>query len=130
MNIYLFLGKEGKSYIARYSLKLRRMDYIQFENEVWERRPESQVCYRILKKRNLFFKNDLSGGSLFCVDYKSENGKYLVDLMNSYDIETNIDIDALKGEKVQDPAGKQKLLDMLTKLTEDEQIVVIATLKE
>ena len=128
--IYLFLGKEGKSYIARYSLKLRRMDYIQFENEVWERRPESQVCYRILKKRNLFFKNDLSGGSLFCVDYKSENGKYLVDLMNSYDIETNIDIDALKGEKVQDPAGKQKLLDMLTKLTEDEQIVVIATLKE
>ena len=64
------------------------------------------------------------------VDYKSENGKYLVDLMNSYDIETNIDIDALKGEKVQDPAGKQKLLDMLTKLTEDEQIVVIATLKE
>ena len=50
--------------------------------------------------------------------------------MNSYDIETNIDIDALKGENVQDPAGKQKLLDMLTKLTEDEQIVVIATLKE
>ena len=128
--IYLFLGKKGKSYIARYSLKSKRMEYMQFENEVRERRPGPQVCYRILKKRNLFFKNDLSGGNLFYVDYKSENGKYLIDLMNSYDIEMNIDIDVLKKENVQDPASKQKLLDMLTKLTEDEQIVVIATLKE
>ena len=62
-------------------------------------------------------------------DYKSENGKYLVDIMSIDDIEANIDMEKLKKEKVKDEASKQRWIDLLNRLSDDEQIIAIATLK-
>ena len=77
----------------------------------------------------MFFRNDISGGCSFNVDYKSENGKYLVDIMSIDDIEANIDKEKLKKEKVKDEASKQRWIDLLNRLSDDEQIIAIATLK-
>lgn len=127
--LYLFLGKKGDSYIARYDLKTGNTLYSIFNNEMKERKPAPGIIHRILEKRKLFFKNDLSGGGLFHIDYKSEDGKYVVDWMNSEDIEKYLDLDDLKKETVKIPNSKNKLLEMLHQLSDDEQIVVIATLK-
>lgn len=127
--LYFFLGKKGDSYVARYDLKTGKTEYFIFSNEIIERKPAPGIVHRILEKRKLFFKNDLSGGGLFYIDYKSEDGKYVVDWMNSEDIEKNIDINDLKKEIVKMPDSKKKLLEMLNQLSDDEQIMVIATLK-
>ena len=49
--------------------------------------------------------------------------------MNINEIEQNIDIEKLKDEQVKDESSKQRWLDLLNRLSEDEQIIVIATLK-
>ena len=49
--------------------------------------------------------------------------------MNIDEIEQNIDIEKLKNEQVKDESSKQRWLDLLNRLSEDEQIIVIATLK-
>ena len=49
--------------------------------------------------------------------------------MDSEDIERYIDVDDLKKETAKIPDCKNQLLKVLGKLSEDEQIVVIATLK-
>ena len=127
--LYLFLGRREDSYIARYDLKTGGIQYYVFDNKVNERRPAPGIIHRILDKRKLFFKNDLSGGGLFHVDYKSENGKYVIGWMDSEDIDKYIDVEDLKKETVKIPDCKNKLLKLLGQLSEDEQIVVIATLK-
>ena len=76
-----------------------------------------------------FFRNDIAGGCIFNVDYKSENGKYLVDIMSIDDIEENIDMEELKKDKVTNEANKQRWMDLLNRLRDDEQIIAIATLK-
>ena len=49
--------------------------------------------------------------------------------MDSEDIDKYIDVEDLKKETVKIPDCKNKLLKLLGQLSEDEQIVVIATLK-
>ena len=77
----------------------------------------------------MFFRNDISGGCPFTVDYKSENGKYLVDIMSIDDIEEKINMEELKNETVTNEASKQRWIDLLNRLSDDEQIIAIATLK-
>lgn len=77
----------------------------------------------------MFFRNDISGGCPFRVDYKSENGKYLIDIMNSEDIEKYINMEDLKKETVTNETSKQRWIDLLNQLSDDEQIIAIATLK-
>ena len=126
---YLFLGHKDKSFIARFSKKDGKMDYAPFENEIIARQLANGFTHRRMDISRMFFRNDISGGSYFQVDHKSENGKYLVDIMSSEDIEKNIDIEKLKNEQVKDESSKQRWLDLLNRLSEDEQIIVIATLK-
>ena len=63
------------------------------------------------------------------VNCKSENGKYLIDMMDSEDIEKYIRMDELKNETVTNEASKQRWMDLLNRLSDDEQIIAIATLK-
>lgn len=126
---YLFLGHKDKSFIARFSKKDGKMDYAPFENEIIARQLANGFTHRRMDISQMFFRNDISGGSYFQVDHKSENGKYLVDIMSSEDIEKNIDIEKLKNEQVKDESSKQRWLDLLNRLSEDEQIIAIATLK-
>ena len=121
--------EKDKSFIARFSKKDGKMDYAPFENEIIARQLANGFTHRRMDISRMFFRNDISGGSYFQVDHKSENGKYLVDIMSSEDIEKNIDIEKLKNEQVKDESSKQRWLDLLNRLSEDEQIIVIATLK-
>lgn len=73
--------------------------------------------------------NDLCGGGDFTVDYKSL-GKYWVSAVNPSDLLEKIDVEALKKESVKDEKAKQRLLEVLNKVTEeDNPVLIIATLK-
>ena len=126
---YLFLGHKDKSYIARFNKKDGKMDYAPFENEIIAHQFRNRFTHRRMDISQMFFRNDISGGCLFHVDSKSENGKYLIDMMNSEDIEKYIHIDELKNETVTNEASKQRWIDLLNRLSDDEQIIAIATLK-
>ena len=118
--LYLLLSKGEDGIILRYNRK----------NKIKERKLEiADVVQKSMSIDEMFFRNDISGGCSFNVDYKSENGKYLVDIMSIDDIEANIDKEKLKKEKVKDEASKQRWIDLLNRLSDDEQIIAIATLK-
>lgn len=73
--------------------------------------------------------NDLCGGGDFTVDYKS-SGKHWVSAVNPSDLLEKIDVEALKKESVKDEKAKQRLLEVLNKVTEeDNPVLIIATLK-
>ena len=126
---YLFLGHKDKSYIARFNKKDGKMDYAPFENEIIAHRFQNGFTHRRMDISQMFFRNDISGGCPFYVDSKSENGKYLIDMMDSEDIEKYINMDELKNETVTNEASKQRWMDLLNRLSDDEQIIAIATLK-
>ena len=126
---YLFLGHKDKSYIARFTKKDGKIDYAPFENEIIARQLPGGFTHQRMETEQMFFRNDISGGCLFHVDSKSENGKYLIDMMNSEDIEKYINMDELKNETVTNEASKQRWMDLLNRLSDDEQIIAIATLK-
>lgn len=126
---YLFLGHKDKSYIARFNKKNGKIDYAPFENEIIAHRFQNGFTHRRMDISQMFFRNDISGGCPFYVDSKSENGKYLIDMMNSEDIEKYINMDELKNETVTNEASKQRWMDLLNRLSDDEQIIAIATLK-
>ena len=128
--LYLLLSKEEDGIILRYNRKEGNTDYASFENKIKERKIKiADVVQKSMSIDEMFFRNDISGGCSFNVDYKSENGKYLVDIMSIDDIEANIDKEKLKKEKVKDEASKQRWIDLLNRLSDDEQIIAIATLK-
>lgn len=128
--LYLLLSKGEDGIILRYNKKDGNPDYASFENKIKERKLKiTDVVHKSMTIDKMFFRNDISGGCPFRVDYKSENGKYLVDIMNIDEIEQNIDIEKLKDEQVKDESSKQRWLDLLNRLSEDEQIIAIATLK-
>ena len=126
---YLFLGHKDKSYIARFNKKNGKIDYAPFENEIIAHRFQNGFTHRRMDISQMFFHNDISGGCPFYVDSKSENGKYLIDMMDSEDIEKYIRMDELKNETVTNEASKQRWIDLLNRLSDDEQIIAIATLK-
>ena len=126
---YLFLGHKDKSYIARFNKKDGKIDYAPFENEIIARQLPGGFTHQRMETEQTFFRNDISGGCLFHVDSKSENGKYLIDMMDSEDIEKYINMDELKNETVTNEASKQRWIDLLNRLSDDEQIIAIATLK-
>ena len=126
---YLFLGHKDKSYIARFNKKDGKIDYAPFENEIIARQLPGGFTHQRMETEQMFFRNDISGGCLFHVDSKSENGKYLIDMMDSEDIEKYINMDELKNETVTNEASKQRWIDLLNRLSDDEQIIAIATLK-
>lgn len=126
---YLFLGHKDKSYIARFNKKDGKMDYAPFENEIIAHQFRNGFTHRRMDISQMFFRNDISGGCPFYVDSKSENGKYLIDMMDSEDIEKYIRMDELKNETVTNEASKQRWIDLLNRLSDDEQIIAIATLK-
>ena len=128
--LYLLLSKGEDGIILRYNRKEGNTDYASFENKIKERKLKiADVVHKSMAIDKMFFRNDISGGCSFNVDYKSENGKYLVDIMSIDDIEANIDMEKLKKEKVKDEASKQRWIDLLNRLSDDEQIIAIATLK-
>ena len=128
--LYLLLSKGEDGIILRYNKKDGNTDYASFENKIKERKLKiADVVHKSMAIDKMFFRNDISGGCSFNVDYKSENGKYLVDIMSIDDIEANIDMEKLKKEKVKDEASKQRWIDLLNRLSDDEQIIAIATLK-
>lgn len=128
--LYLLLSKGEDGIILRYNEKDSNVDYAPFENKIKERKLKiADVVHKSMAIDKMFFRNDISGGCPFRVDYKSENGKYLVDIMSIDDIEANIDMEKLKKEKVKDEASKQRWIDLLNRLSDDEQIIAIATLK-
>ena len=103
---YLFLGHKDKSYIARFTKKDGKIDYAPFENEIIAHRFQNGFTHRRMDISQMFFRNDISGGCPFYVDSKSENGKYLIDMMDSEDIEKYIRMDELKNETVTNEASK------------------------
>ena len=128
--LYLLLSKGEDGIILRYNKKDGNSDYASFENKIKERKLKiTDVVHKSMTIDKMFFRNDISGGCPFRVDYKSENGKYLVDIMNIDEIEQNINIEKLKNEQVKDESSKQRWLDLLNRLSDDEQIIAIATLK-
>lgn len=128
--LYLLLSKGEDGIILRYNKKDGKTDYASFENKIKERKLKiTDVVHKSMTIDKMFFRNDISGGCPFNVDYKSENGKYLVDIMSINDIEENIDMDELKNETVTNEASKQRWIDLLNRLSDDEQIIAIATLK-
>ena len=128
--LYLLLNKGREGIVVRYNKKKGETDFDPYENKIVERKLEfADVVHRSFSEKSMLFRNDMSGGCPFRVDYKSENGKCLVDIMNIDEIEQNIDIEKLKDEQVKDESSKQRWLDLLNRLSEDEQIIAIATLK-
>ena len=128
--LYLLLSKGEDGIILRYNKKDGNTDYASFENKIQERKLKiADVVHKSMTIDKMFFRNDIAGGCIFNVDYKSENGKYLVDIMSIDDIEENIDMEELKKDKVTNEASKQRWMDLLNRLSDDEQIIAIATLK-
>ena len=128
--LYLLLSKGEDGIILRYNRKEGNTDYASFENKIKERKLKiADVVQKSMSIDEMFFRNDISGGCPFQVDYKSENGKYLVDIMSIDDIEEKINMKELKNETVTNEASKQRWIDLLNRLSDDEQIIAIATLK-
>ena len=128
--VYFLLTKEREGIIARYEKATGKMDYAPYKNEIIERKLKyADVVHKSMAIDEMFFRNDISGGCPFQVDYKSENGKYLVDIMSIDDIEEKINMEELKNETVTNEASKQRWIDLLNRLSDDEQIIAIATLK-
>ena len=128
--VYFLLAKEREGIIARYEKVTGKMDYAPYKNEIIERKLKyADVVHKSMSIDEMFFRNDISGGCPFQVDYKSENGKYLVDIMSIDDIEEKIDMEELKKDKVTNEASKQRWIDLLNRLSDDEQVIAIATLK-
>ena len=128
--IYFLLTKESEGCIARYEKATGKMDYALYKNEIIERKLKYRdIIHKSMTIDKMFFRNDISGGCPFRVDYKSENGKYLIDIMNSEDIEKYINMEDLKKETVTNETSKQRWIDLLNQLSDDEQIIAIATLK-
>ena len=74
-------------------------------------------------------QNDISGGGDFSVDYKSQ-GKYWIDECTPSDLLEQIDVDGLKTGKVKDEAARDKLVQVLSTIAEDDNpVLFIATLK-
>ena len=89
---------------------------------------ESRMGGKIRKTLESGWTNDLSGGPLFYQDHHTHNQwigvYYAEDLLN-------LDLDALKNEKVLCPSQRDKLVQIIENMTEDSNpVIVVATLKK
>ena len=128
--LYLLAGKSNVVHTFRYDKENGEVRVSKKESAIIERPfPGSpNFVFRELKKR-FELQNDLSGGIVFTVDYKSQ-GKYWIDECNPSDLLEQIDPDELKTEEVKDKPARDKLVQVLSKVTEeDNPVLFIATLK-
>ena len=80
-------------------------------------------CVKLLSLQELeIFRKELGEKILI-------EGTKTKEALQAEDIEKYIHIDELKNETVTNEASKQRWIDLLNRLSDDEQIIAIATLK-
>ncbi|RHR53916.1 6-bladed beta-propeller [Parabacteroides sp. AF17-28] len=128
--LYLLAGKSNVVHTFRYDKQSGKIAVAKKESTIIERPfPGSpNFVFRELRKK-FQLQNDISGGGDFSVDYKSQ-GKYWIDECTPSDLLEQIDVDGLKTGKVKDEAARDKLVQVLSTIAEDDNpVLFIATLK-
>ena len=128
--LYLLAGKSNVVHTFRYDKQSGKIAVAKKESTIIERPfPGSpNFVFRELRKK-FQMQNDISGGGDFSVDYKSQ-GKYWIDECTPSDLLEQIDVDGLKTGKVKDEAARDKLVQVLSTIAEDDNpVLFIATLK-
>ena len=123
--LYFVLGKSEDLYIIRYDKKNGTTRTYREKGEIVEMRNPAFTHRRFKYKFEL--SNDLIGGK-FAVNYKTS--KYWCNVLYPFDILESWNVKSVSEESVKDSRGKDKYLEILKKLKEeDNPVLVIATLK-
>ena len=127
---YFLCGKSEQSYTFRFNKTNKEI--VTVENDCPIKATPFPGSPNFVHRTQLLkfqLQNDLSGGGDFSVDYKSQ-GKYWIDECNPSDLLEQIDVDELKTGKVKDEAARDKLVQVLSTIAEDDNpVLFIATLK-
>jgi len=127
--IYFLAGKGDVVYTIRYNKRNREIKVRKDKSKIRETLfPGTNLTYRRLN-REFKLTNDISGGVDFVVDYKTPEG-YWVSVCQPSDLLKKINIEELKKSEVKDRAARDKLVKILTNLSEDDNpVLFIAKLK-
>lgn len=122
--LYISVEKDDYSYLIEWNKNDGSICSIRNKGIV----KESRFGGKIRKTLESGWTNDICGGPLFYQDHHNRNqwiGTYYAeDLLN-------LDLEALKNEKVVCPAQRDKLVNIIENMTEDSNpVIVVATLKE
>lgn len=122
--LYISAEKDDWAYLIEWNKKDGSICSIRNKGIV----KESRFGGKIRKTLESGWTNDICGGPLFYQDHHTRNQwigvYYAEDLLN-------LDLEALKNEKVVCPAQRDKLVNIIDNMTEDSNpVIVIATLKE
>ena len=129
--MYIVVCRSNYLYNVRFDKFTGGIVIVKSENIVNEKVLIGSPGY-ILRNRHTDFElvNDISGGIPFITRYKSTCGKYWIDEIKPSDLIDKVDIDGLKKAVVTNMTCREKLLNLLKNLDEDDNpILVIATLK-
>lgn len=126
--IYLVCNKGEEIYTYCFAKKEGTVSKQIRKGKIIERKLPWFSTPHLLLERPFTLKNDLIGGD-FTVDYHSY-GKYWIDLLDVNSGDCKVSVEELKQYSVKDGEGRDKFIDILKKVNEDSNpILLIATLK-
>ena len=127
--IYFLAGKGDTVYTIRYNKQNREIKVRKDKSKIREKLfPGTNLTHRRLN-REFKLTNDISGGVDFVVDYKTPEG-YWISVCQPSDLLEKINVEELKKSEVKDRAARDKLVKILTNLSEeDNPVLFIAKLK-
>lgn len=129
--LYFLAGKDDMVYTIQYNKTNKEIKVRKDKSTIRENKFPSghtTITHRRLE-RQFKLKNDISGGVDFTVDYKIPGG-YWVSVNQPSDLLEKINIEELKKADVKDKAARDKLVQVLSNLSEeDNPVLIIAKVK-
>lgn len=127
--LYFLLAKLNLLYMVRYTKASGSLGYVESKSNIIEKKMPGSPGWIYRYRDDLFaFDNDISGGD-FTIRYRSK-GRYLIDVIDPSNMLKNVDVAGLMNTSVKDENSKARLIDLLSRIKEDDNpILLIAKLK-
>lgn len=121
--VYFICGKDEYKYMFRYSKSDGTIKVIKEKFGIIERKMNEKVTLLMHSSHSPHFVNDLSGGLSFYPDY--QDGKCWIALYEASELLEKLNINDLRKEDVIYPQKRDSLINIVQKLKEDDNPVLM-----